>query len=488
MAMEISAARLLAPYFGTSVFIWTNIIGVVLIALSLGYFFGGKYADKHPNLKALLVPTLLAGLIFIIIPWLVKPLASFVTVSTMELSSASMTIFVASLIVASLLFAFPLFLLGMVSPFVIRLFEAEKEDLGKIAGKIFALSTVGSIIGTFLPTLWLIPAIGTRTTMLIFSLMLVALSVFGLLKKKLYILILAPLLLVPFNTIYANTIKDSVGLLEEAESAYQYVQVIEIADGSRYFVYNEGGGLQSFYNPDYVLSRMYYDYYNLLIYLLDGSDRKEVAIIGLAGGTISRQFDHYFRGELHIDGVEIDDKVIELSKKYFELENPSLTIHNADGHMFLKYSDKSYDLIIVDAYSNQMYIPWNMTTQEFWETVRDSLAEGGIAAINVNAISKDSDLLQGITNSMASVFQNTYLTKVGHAGSWNYMISASDKEIDFESLDNIEIDETLKVYRDDIVENTEKYIFSHDKPLFTNDWAPVETMTDKMLMEYLWQK
>ncbi len=485
MAMEITASRILAPYFGTSLFVWTNIIGVVLIALSLGYYLGGKYADRHPKLKYLLAPILLSGLIFLIIPWIVKPLAVFVTIATVKLQTASLVIFIGSFAVTLILFAFPLMLLGMVSPFVIRLFETQKSHLGSVAGSIFAFSTVGSILGTFLPSLWLIPTIGTRMTMTIFAIALILVSGWGLMsKKKVHLALLIILLVIPVATINATSIKLDEDVIFEGESAYQYIQVTESDNGTRFLVFNEGGGLQSVYHPDIYLSGKYYDYYPPLLYLLDDEGQEQVAIIGLAGGTLSRELNYFFGDEIHVDGIEIDKTVIEIATEYFELEQPNMTIHNQDGHMFLKYTDNKYDLIVIDAYQNQLYIPWTMTTQEFWETVKDSLNEGGIVGININATTLDAELLQAISNTMASVFPHTYVTKVGGAG-WNYMVTASDSPIDFDSFSEKEMNDELAVFARKIMRDTVEQIFDPQKTILTDDRAPVELMTDKMIFDYI---
>lgn len=484
MAMEISAARLMAPYFGNSLFVWTNIIGVVLIALSLGYYFGGKLADRQPQLNILLRLILAAGIIFLVIPWIVKPLTFFVTINILPLESASVIIFIGSFIVSLLLLAFPIMLLGMVSPFIIKLYSLSNKSIGEVAGSVFAVSTVGSILGTFLPTLWFIPTLGTRVTISLFAIILIAVASWGLVAKKLYLLLLL-LLFIPLSTIGKIAIKVSPDLIFEDESAYQFIQVTQDKEKTNYLIFNEGGGIQSVYNAKQILTQgMYYDFFTVLPYLIDSGQPKEVLILGLAGGTISRQLDYFFRDELKIDGVEIDKKVIKIAKQYFSLENPSLTVYNQDGRIFLQYTNKKYDLIIVDAYSQELYIPWTLTTQEFWRLVKSALTPAGLIAINVNSISNESELLQAIANTMASVFKYSFITRMEENEGWNYMLIASQKNLSFQKLPALVKNKQLAGLANRIAATVISNKYDPRKLVLTDDRAPIEFMTEKMIFQY----
>lgn len=484
MALEITAARLLAPYFGTSIFVWTNIIGVVLLALSCGYYFGGKYADRNPNLRALFIPMIISGIIFLIIPWLVKPLSNFITISTVTVDSSTLIIFVGSFLVTIMLFALPIFLLGMVSPFIIRLYKSKSSHLGSAAGNIFAISTIGSILGTFLPTLLLIPLFGSHITINIFATLLILLATFGLAGNSLKFLII-PLIVLPLVSINASALRSSENLLYESESSYQYIRVLEGSDHTRYLVFNEGGGIQSLYKPGSTLSGMYYDYFLPLISLPSNQSPKQVAIIGLAGGTLSHGINTFFGSTVHTDGVEIDKKVVEVAKKYFDLENDNLSIYTQDGHIFLKNTEKKYDLIVVDAYSNQMYIPWNMTTQEFWQDTKAALNDKGLIAINVNSTNDDSALLQAIANTMSSVYEYTYLARVETGGAWNYLIISSTSEIDFSSLPAYIRTPDLLPFASDLASDMKRFTHDSKKLILTADRAPVEMLTDAMIFDYI---
>lgn len=484
MGMEISASRLLAPYFGTSLFVWTNIIGIVLIALSFGYYFGGKLADRIPQLNILLRLILVAGILFLIIPWIIKPLTSFVDISTLTQQPASVAIFISSLIVTAICFSLPLLLLGMVSPFIIKLYSASQEShIGELAGRVFAISTIGSILGTFLPTLYFIPVLGTRATINIFAIILILLGLFSFKnnKSRLVALILLPLVIVSFNK---TTIKDSSDLILEDESAYQYISVTQDQEGIKYLLFNEGGGVQSIYNSNRILTDGYYDYFNILPYLIDSNKTKRVLIIGLAGGTIANQLHYFFGEDIEIEGVEIDKKVIDIAQKHFNLDESVVKIYNQDGRMFLRNTSKEYDIIIVDAYQNELYIPWTLTTQEFWGLINDKLTEEGIVAINVNSTSRKSDLLNSISNTMASVFDNTYMMRM-QMESWNYMITASQNKLDFQSLANLISDKELQDLAAVFIDRAEIVRYDDKHMVLTDNRAPIEFMTEAMGLDYL---
>jgi MFS family permease len=255
MAFEMSASRLLAPYFGTSLFVWTNIIGITMISLSLGYYYGGKIADSRPEPSLLFKGLFLTGLFSAAIPF-IAPTVMRISVKAIKTGNAG--IFYGSLVGTIILFAPALTTLGGVVPFTIRLFGEDKTKSGSTAGKVFAISTVGSIIGTFLPVLLLIPFIGTKKTILIFASFLLLLGVIGLRKNRwsgLAVLIL-------FLTLFVGSAKPAEGLLFETESVHNYIQVVE-KGGIRYLKLNEGYAYHSIYNPDSVVVNGVWDYFNL---------------------------------------------------------------------------------------------------------------------------------------------------------------------------------------------------------------------------------
>ncbi|MCX6743952.1 MAG: fused MFS/spermidine synthase [Candidatus Parcubacteria bacterium] len=481
MAVEISASRLIAPYFGTSTFIWVNIIGVIMVALALGYYFGGKLADKVPDLKLLLKLILGACVFLLITPFVTSYAADLVTYLLVRLNSASAVIFIGSLVLVSILLFIPIFILGMASPFIIKLLSTLDTNIGQDAGLVFSISTVGSILGTFLPMLIFIPLIGTRRTIIIFACLLIFVVLIGLFNKKWSWLSLLALLLV---FIQLPAYKEAQGAIFEGESVYQYFQVAD-EDNFRYLKINEGLGVFSVINkdPNNVLTDSYFDYYNLLPYLDGNSKKQDMLVIGLAGGTISTQLNHFFSQDydLKIDGVEIDDKLIDVARKYFNLDNDSLTVHNLDGRIFLNFTDKKYNAIVVDAYANQLYIPFHLASLEFFQSVKGHLADNGVVAMNVNATSSDSALLKAITNTMNKVFAQVYILPLQ---DWNYLVMAGNQPLDFPGISKIKVRQELQPLVEIVQNNYQEAFFDPKFQVLTDDKAPIEYLTDWMILDY----
>lgn len=504
MGIELSASRLMAPYFGTSLFVWTNVIGVILAALSLGYYLGGKISEKHPRLRVLLIIILCAGVLVSVIPFIVRPIANLVSFDANILNSASVIIVLGSFLLTLALFFMPVMLLGMTSPYLIKLVSHKRQDMGNVAGRIFAISTLGSIIGTFLPALLLIPAIGTKFTILAFAGVLILMALVGLLPRKLYGMI--PLLGLPVSLVNP-ALKPASNLLIERESPYQYVQVLGQQD-ERQLVFNEGGGVQSVWNQDGLwYGGTYFDAMALLPSLVGAEvceakqrlslGTKEVQpqmhckasntrtlIIGLAGGTIARAMDALYGGNpnFEIEGVEIDPVVTEIAQKYFDLPE-RVKVRHADGRNAVQFGEARYDLIVVDAYANQLYIPFHLATQEFFTETQRRLAPRGLIAINVNAPRADSELLVAITNTMASVFPYVYRA---HVHSWNYIILGSARPIDTRELGNLALPlVSFELYTEVISGAFGRFSYNPDKRVLTDDWAPLEHMTDTMIWQAL---
>jgi predicted membrane-bound spermidine synthase len=468
MALEMSASRLLAPYFGTSLFVWTNIIGITMISLSIGYYYGGKFADKNPKRKLLFGMLVATGLFAVLIPFLAPHIMEL---SIKGIKSGSAGIFYGSLLATILLFAPPLTALGSVAPFIIRLFAADKKSSGITAGRVFSVSTIGSIIGTFVPVLVSIPLIGTKRTLLVFGTLLVLVGLFGLGRKRQAWL--AVLLL--FTALFVGGARPAEGLIYEKESVHNYIQVTK-KDGVTYLKLNEGYAYHSIYNPNSVVVNGVWDYFNVLPLLK--KDAGDALIIGLAGGTIAREYRFFFP-HIKIDGVEIDGDIIAAGRAYFDMEGPNLAIYHMDGRTYLSTTDKRYDLIIVDAYK-QPYIPFHLTTEEFFEEVKAHLSEGGVVAVNVASARADSKVLKMIQNTMAKVYKNVYV--LNPPGTLNYIVIASDAELSFDITTD---DPILRELSTEVIESRKTVEFDKDIMVLTDDRAPVEIYTDLMIFDYV---
>lgn len=486
MAVELTASRLLAPFFGTSLFVWTNVIAVIMVALAVGYWLGGRISERRPKISVLLKIILAGGALCFLIPFATEPLSLFLLKDFAAFTPTSWLILIASFVATLMLFFVPIMLVGMTSPFLIKILSIGHNDVGNVSGTIFSISTVGSIIGTFLPSLIFIAWVGSKKTILIFAVILILISAFGLVRRRHYAyLFVVIFILGPVFT--PAGLRPEAATLVETESIYQYIQVQE-QEGMNYLIYNEGTGTQSVYHPEkFITGHMYFDIMAASPALFEKKD-VDVLNIGLAGGTAVRSMTNLFMDSksISIDGVEIDKKVVDIAKKYFDLNLSNLNIHVADGRIFARLSQEKYDLIFVDAYSNQVYIPWHLTTDEFFKELLDILNERGIVALNLNATSKDSKLYQAITNTIAHNFEYVYSMQIPN--SYNFLIFASDVPVEFSNLAENEVIQSNEIISDliiNMIERLEEVRYNQIIPILTDDKAPIEHMTDAMYWDLL---
>ncbi len=398
LGAEIAAARLMAPFFGASTIVWANTIGVVLVALSLGYWLGGRLADRHPQLRGLCLVVMGAAVLLAVVPLVANP---FFDVSIEALDSVSAGAFVGSLVGVLFLVAVPVVLLGACSPYALRLAVPDVEHSGRVAGRLYAISTAGSLLGTMLAALVLIPFTGTQRTFLAFALALALIAAAGLGWRFLAIpAALVAALLLPIGTIKAA---EDGRVVYETESALQYVRVIEEPDGTRVLELNEGQAQHSVYRPGHYLTGGYWDAMLVLPFAALERTPRRVAILGNGAGTTARGYGHFFAGA-RVDGVEIDPELEEVGRRYFDMaSNSRLTVHNEDARPWLRRTDEIYDVIVLDSY-RQPYVPFYLTTREFFELARDRLSPGGVLVINVGHPDGNDDLETVVGRTLAAVF------------------------------------------------------------------------------------
>jgi spermidine synthase len=397
LGAEIAAARLMAPFFGASTIVWANTIGVVLVALSIGYWLGGRIGDRHPHLRGLCLLVLAAAVLIAVVPFVAQP---FFEVSVDALDEISAGAFVGSLVGVLFLVAVPVILLGACSPYAIRLAIPDVEHSGRVAGRLYAISTAGSLIGTWLAALVLIPLVGTQRTFVAFALAIALVAAAGLGWR--YIAVpaaLAGVALIPVGTVKGT---DDGRILFEGETQYQYVRVIEEPDGDRLLELNEGQAVHSLLRPDSYLTGDVWDGYLTLPFAALPEPPDRIAILGNAAGTTARAYGHYFP-DTAVDGVEIDGELTELGERYFDLDNPRLTTYHEDARPWLRKAEGDYDVIMVDAY-RQPYIPFYLATREFFELARDRLAPGGVVIVNAGHPEGNDDLETVLARTMSEVF------------------------------------------------------------------------------------
>ncbi|MDP2709802.1 MAG: fused MFS/spermidine synthase [Solirubrobacteraceae bacterium] len=400
LGAEIAAARLLAPYFGASTIVWANTIGIVLVALSIGYWYGGRLADRNPTLEGLYRIVLLSGLLLSVVPFVADP---FLRVAVDALDAISAGAFVGSLVGVVVLIATPVLVSGAVAPYALRLAVKDVAEAGTVSGRLYAISTVGSLLGTFSSALVLIPLIGTRRTFILYGLALVVIGVYGLARRRLVLLpaVVAVALVMPFGTIKGET-EAGARVIHETDTEYQYARVVQSANGTRTLELNEGQAVHSLRRPNSYLTDNIWDDYMIVTFAAQDRPPGKVAILGNAAGTTARAYGHYFP-RTQIDGVEIDGELTEIGRRYFDMQAPGLRTHTADARPFLRRTKERYDAIFVDAY-RQPYIPFYLATREFFELARDRLNPGGVVVVNAGHPEGSDDLEKVLGATMASVF------------------------------------------------------------------------------------
>jgi spermidine synthase len=453
--------------------VWANVIGLILVYLSLGYWLGGRVADRRPEARLLGTIVLVAALAIVVVPFVARP---FLDATVRELDDASVGAAVGSFVAALALFAVPVTLLGTVSPFAIRLDLSSVERAGATAGRLYALSTIGSILGTFAAAIVAIPLVGTQRT-LIGTAALLALAG-GLLlggRWQLLTVALAALLAVP-----PGAVKSARGLLYEGESQYQYIDVRERDDGSRVLELNEGVVANSLWYPDSVLTGGEWDMFLVVPPLVPHPVRR-VLVLGNAGGTTARALAALYPG-VEIDGVELDPKVSEAGRRFLGLGRiPGLRVITADARAYLRSTERRYDLIAIDTY-RQPYIPFQMTTRQFFRLVRRHLTPGGAVALNVARVPHDRGLLDSIGTTMRAELGQAW---VWDALRFNSLLFGFESPVARAELVRRvgAVPKSLRVlvapFRREVVRAPER------GDVLTDDRAPVEWLADRAIVSYV---
>jgi spermidine synthase len=474
LGSEIAAARLLAPYFGASTIVWANTIGVVLVALAIGYWLGGRYADRHAHMRGLCLLVLIASGLIALIPFAGRPFLSFSVDAFAEISVGG---FLGSLFGVLVLVAVPVMLLGAASPWAIRITLRDVRHSGEVAGRLYAISTAGSLFGTMASALVLIPFLGTQRTFLVFALALALVATAGLGGRYL----VAPLLLAGAIVMPVGTIKaaDTGRVLFEAETEHQYARVVERADGSRALELNEGQAVHSLLRPGSYLTGDVWDGYLVLPFAAGERAPRRIAMLGNAAGTVARAYGHFFP-DTGIDAVEIDAELFEVGRRYFDLDNPRMREFAQDARPWLDRAEGGYDAIMVDAY-RQPYIPFYLATREFFELVRERLAPGGVVIVNAGHPEGNDDLETVLGRTMAEAFPTVLRHPIEPT---NTLLLGSEAPISAARLRaaTASLPEELQATAAVAAARLEPRLTGGE--VYTDDRAPVEWLIDASLLGY----
>jgi spermidine synthase len=492
LALEFGASRLLGGVFGASNLVWASIIGLIMIYLAAGYFLGGRWADRRPHFPVLFAILAWGAFVAGVVPLAARPVLRLAADAFDQLQVGLLFGSFTSVLV---LFSVPVTLLGIISPFAIRLAVTDPAQAGSVSGRIYAISTLGSFIGTFLPTLVFIPLIGTSWTFILFSIYLLLVAIGGLWLtagwgRALRYAWMPLLLLIVATWMARSPIKSSAGQIYETESAYNYIQVLE-QDGYRILRLNEGQGQHSMWHPQVLDFQGPWEqflaapFFNPAPHAL--SDVRSLAIVGLAAGTAARQATAVY-GAIPIDGYEIDPKIIAVGRKFFDMNEPNLNAIAEDGRWGLEHSPRRYSFIAVDAY-RPPYIPWHLTTQEFFQVVYDHLEDDGVMVINVGRSPSDRRLIDGLTGTIRAVFPSVYVMDV--PGSFNSILYATRQPTRIENL----YANLVALYAQPgvnplLLRSLERVVvFLQPTPqstvVYTDDWAPIEWITNDMVLSYV---
>lgn len=422
-AIEVASARIIAPFFGSTVYVWGGAIGTVLTALAVGYWAGGKLIDRRPALSTISMTIRVAGFFVLIIPWIYGGVLWSLTNWTNH-AHLPVGLMVVGAILA--LFFIPVMGMGMVSPMVLRMSLKNVDQAGSWSGLLSGVATLGSIIGTFISAYWTIPTFGSRFTVLGAAVLLLAISIQSIKRSPKILSVMIVALLLTGGIIASTPFVSRAGLVWAKESAYQLVQVIKQND-QRFLIHDAAQATQSLYQPSPAYLPTLYDVFGLLPYVSTNHDHhRSLLLIGLGGGNMVRLYEQAMEKDFDIDitAVEVDPAVVTAARKYFDLDTLKLRVIVDDARHYLRGSETKYDIIIVDAYTHETQIPPMLATKEFFTQVRDHLQPGGVLGINA-FVQPGSRYFPKLASTVAASFPDVR-TAPFIPGSLNQFVIAAD--------------------------------------------------------------
>lgn len=487
MGVEVSASRLLAPYFGSSMITWTILIGIILTAMSLGSRFGGRLADTCDRPDRLFRLVLWCGIWVACIPWVGRYLMTAAFFG-MVVIAPGQAVTLGVMLSCLLIFAPPCFVLGMVSPFLLRFTIPDTASTGRTAGDLGALSTVGSIFGTFLPTFVTIPYLGSTRTFILFALILGLISLFyfrfvtpqprpSLWGSLFPVFLLCGLLILPIRPSFAFW---TTPLLED-ESVYNYLRV-EKEDGGIQLSTHTIIGRQSIFRDDNIMTGNYWDYAMLGPFFRANArfeDPLRVLVLGFGAGTLSRICRFFFPAST-ITGVELDPAIAALGSAYFGLKPEDATVVVEDARTYVTRTAETYDMVVLDAF-HDVSIPFHLTTVEFWEQVKTRLATDGVIVVNFNMpFEADRELSESLVQTMKAVFPRVYTCTIHNLVNSIFIATRDGADrvpnpLQSQIGENHMLFPVLKDFAENHVEVTSA------TRILTDDFAPVEWMSNRAL-------
>jgi len=482
MALEIAGSRVLAPHFGSSIFVWGSLISVVMAALSVGYYWGGWLSMREPSYAKLMLLLIIPGIVVFSLPFIYPAINEWIAMRDFGNRMNP-------LIACSALFLLPGVFMGTISPYVIRLAATQLHTVGSTAGTLYALSTCGSIFGTLLTAFYLIPVLGVSNIIHALGITLVCLS---LLVVPLIRLQGVPLSRAVATTLFIFGLTDMfwaplawTKTLLQKDTFYHRIR-IEEDNEARYMYFDRT--LQSAMNlKDPTALRLIYSRYTSLGFTFR-PDAKKMLVIGLGGGSIPKKIQKEFP-HMEIDAVEIDPEVIKMAKDYFNIkENTLLRLHAQDGRLFMTRTRQQYDIILLDAYFTDA-MPFHLTTKEFFELAQKKLTPNGIIVANlISAVTGPSGkIARAFVRTQRQVFPQTYVFAARRADNVSLDTIQNVIVIATREKQKLDIKEIVKragaidkgLFPDPIQDIAIAYFdkpLPEDVPILTDDYAPTDNL------------
>lgn len=447
MSLELAAIRILAPHFGDSAYVWTNVIGVLLVALAFGAWVGGRLANRERGARRLAGMLIAASVVTAATPLVAPSLGAWLVPQDIALDRAMRTLVSGSLVATILLFAAPVLLAGAVTPMIVTSLATDSARIASSSALVACWSTLGSLAGTFAATHMLLPGLGSRRTIWLCATVLAIAGVVSARAPRVAPIVLVPLL---FMTLPAGPLRTPTGgrvLLAEVESPYQYLQVvrdIEATPPVTSLLINEG--LDSFHSVlldgSALTGGRYYDYHALLPVLLGKSMPPGIRVLSLgsAAGTFERVFRH-LHPAARFTSVEIDREAVRLGREFFAAySGDTVVFDDLDARVYVEHCKEEFDIVLVDAYERQIYLPSHLASREFFRSVKRILVPGGIVSVNVGGQDFDDAVVASVGSTMASVFGAAKAFRVPR--SRNFMIIArSEMSVAMELVDRARHDD-----------------------------------------------
>jgi spermidine synthase len=482
MALEIAGSRVLAPHFGSSIFVWGSLISVVMAALSVGYYWGGRLSTREPSYAKLMLLLVIPGIVVFFLPFIYPSINEWIAMRDFGNRMNP-------LIACSVLFLLPGVFMGTISPYVIRLAATQLHTVGSTAGTLYALSTCGSIFGTLLTAFYLIPVLGVSNIIHALGITLVCLSllVVPLIRLQgvsLSRAVATTLFIFGLTDMFWTPLAWTKTLLQK-DTFYHRIR-IEEDNEARYMYFDRT--LQSAMNlKDPTALRLIYSRYTSLGFTFR-PDAKKMLVIGLGGGSIPKKIQKEFP-HMEIDAVEIDPEVIKMAKDYFNIkENILLRLHAQDGRLFMTRTRQQYDIILLDAYFTDA-MPFHLTTKQFFELAQKKLTPNGIIVANlISAVTGPSGkIARAFVRTQRQVFPQTYVFAARRADNVSLDTIQNVIVIATREKQRLDIKEIVKraaaidkgLFPEPIQDIAVAYFdkpLPEDVPILTDDYAPTDNL------------